>query len=469
MNMKLNEALQKAVREFGVSILQEKRLTALLSDYRAFDDLREMREVMQAVSDDPHTREICRLAAEDGEPDYRNAADGLRNSLRERQHFRKDLADLAADGILFALGAGTPSGEMPAKDPEAAGTAKPPVPAGQSSPAVAQASVKSRSGKGGILFWRMARLYLILPLMLLSPSFWGDFLAVLLWGAAFPVCWPLSRLFGENYFRSLRILLGYIASTWAVKSSHAERLTAVLGDTEAMSNLGRRYCSGNGVGQDFDEAAKWYRKALWKGSAEARCGLGLLYLSGKGVGRDPGKALKWLQESADLGFAGAMKSLGDMYAGGDGVPQDDEAAADWYRNAAEHGSADAEYIMGEMYSEGRLVPRNDGVAAGWYRKAAEQGNADAQYILGGMYRDGIGVRKDQAEAGRWYRRASRACRMDAESGNAAAQCVLGVMYENGLGVRRNFERAADWYGKAASQGYAEAQERLDAMRDADKI
>ena len=59
--------------------------------------------------------------------------------------------------------------------------------------------------------------------------------------------------------------------------------------------------------------------------------------------------------------------------------------------------------------------------------------------------------------------------MDAESGNAAAQCVLGVMYENGLGVRRNFERAADWYGKAASQGYAEAQELLDAMRDADKI
>lgn len=469
MNMKLNEALQKAVREFGVSILQEKRLTALLSDYRAFDDLREMREVMQAVSDDPHTREICRLAAEDGEPDYRNAADGLRNSLREGQRFRKELADLAADGILFALGAGTSSGEMPAKDPEAAGTAKPQVQAGQASPAGAQASVKSRSGKGGIIFWRMVRLSLTIPMILLSPSFWGDFPAVLLWAGAFPVCWPLSRLFGENYFRSLRILLGYIASTWAVKSSHAERLTAVLGDTEAMSNLGRRYCSGNGVGQDFDEAAKWYRKALWKGSAEARCGLGLLYLSGKGVGRDPGKALKWLQESADLGFAGAMKSLGDMYAGGDGVPQDDEAAADWYRNAAEHGSADAEYILGEMYSEGKLVPRNDGVAAGWYRKATEQGNADAQYILGGMYREGTGVRKDIAEADRWYRRASWSCRRDAENGNAAAQCVLGVMYENGLGVRRSFDRAAEWYGKSAAQGYAEAQERLDAMRDADKI
>ena len=469
MNMKLNEALQKAVREFGVSILQEKRLTALLSDYRAFDDLREMREVMQAVSDDPHTREICRLAAEDGEPDYRNAADGLRNSLRERQHFRKDLADLAADGILFALGAGTASAEKPDNGSAAEGTVKPPVPAGQSSPAVAQASVKSRSGKGGILFWRMARLFLIMPLMLLSPSFWGDFLAVILWGAAFLVCWPLSRLFGENYFRPLGILLGYIASTWAVKSSHAERLTAVLGDTEAMTRLGNRYCSGNGVGQDFDEAAKWYRKALWKGSAEARFGLGLLYLSGKGVGRDPGKALKWLQESADLGYAGAMKSLGDMYAGGDGVPQDDEAAADWYRNAAEHGSADAEYILGEMYSEGKLVPRNDGVAAGWYRKAAEQGNADAQYILGGMYREGTGVRKDIAEADRWYRRASWSCRRDAENGNAAAQCVLGVMYENGLGVRRSFDRAAEWYGKSAAQGYAEAQERLDAMRDADKI
>lgn len=469
MNMKLNEALQKAVREFGVSILQEKRLTALLSDYRAFDDLREMREVMQAVSDDPNTREICRLAVEDRETDYRPAADGLRNSLREGQRFRKELADLAADGILFALGTGTPAAEKPDNDSAAAGTAKPQVPAGQASPAGAQASVKSRYGKGGILFWRMVRLSIILPLMLLSPSFWGDFLAVLLWAGAFPVCWPLSRLFNENYFRSLSILLGYIASTWARKSSYAERLTAVLGDTEAMANLRCRYCSGNGVGQDFDEAAKWYRKALWKGSAEARCGLGLMYLSGKGVGRDPGKALKWLQESADLGYAGAMKSLGDMYAGGDGVPQNDEAAADWYRNAAEHGSADAQYIMGEMYSEGKLVPRNDGVAAGWYRKAAEQGNADAQYILGGMYREGTGVRKDIAEADRWYRRASRACRRDADNGNAAAQCVLGVMYENGLGVRRSFDRAAEWYGKAAAQGYAEAQERLDAMRDADKI
>ena len=466
--MKLNEALQKAVREFGVNILQEKRLAALLSDYRAFDDLREMREVIQAVPDDPHTKEICSLAAEDGDPDYREAADGLRNSLREGKHFRKELADLAADGILFALGAGKTSDGLPAEVPADAGTAKAAVTV-SAAPAGAEASAKGRSGKGGLLFWRTLRLSLILPLMLLSPSFWGDFLAVLLWCAAFSVCWPLSCLFGENYFRPLGILLGYIASTWAVKSSYAERLTARLGDTEAMTRLGNRYCSGKGVRQDFDEAAKWYRKALWKGSAEARCGLGLMYLSGKGVVRDTGKALKWLQESADLGFAGAMKSLGDMYAGGDGVPQDDEAAADWYRNAAEHGSADAEYIMGEMYSEGRLVPRNDGVAAGWYRKAAEQGNADAQYILGGMYRDGIGVRKDQAEAGRWYRRASRACRMDAESGNAAAQCVLGVMYENGLGVRRNFERAADWYGKAASQGYAEAQERLDAMRDADKI
>lgn len=357
--MKLNEALQKAVREFGVNILQEKRLAALLSDYRAFDDLREMREVIQAVPDDPHTKEICSLAAEDGDPDYREAADGLRNSLREGKHFRKELADLAADGILFALGVGKTSDGLPAEVPADAGTAKAAVTV-SAAPAGAEASAKGRSGKGGLLFWRTLRLSLILPLMLLSPSFWGDFLAVLLWCAAFSVCWPLSCLFGENYFRPLGILLGYIASTWAVKSSYAERLTARLGDTEAMTRLGNRYCSGKGVRQDFDEAAKWYRKALWKGSAEARCGLGLMYLSGKGVVRDTGKALKWLQESADLGFAGAMKSLGDMYAGGDGVPQDDEAAADWYRNAAEHGSADAEYIMGEMYSEGRLVPAMTG-------------------------------------------------------------------------------------------------------------
>ena len=119
---------------------------------------------MQAVPDDPHTKEICRLAAEDWEPDYHQAADGLRNSLREGKHFRKELADIAADGILFALGAGTSSGEMPAKAPAAVGTAKPPVPVGQSSPAGAQASVKGKSRNGGILLWRIVRLSLILPL-----------------------------------------------------------------------------------------------------------------------------------------------------------------------------------------------------------------------------------------------------------------------------------------------------------------
>ncbi len=36
--MKLEEALRKIIRQFGVSVLQEKRLMFILSDFRAFND-----------------------------------------------------------------------------------------------------------------------------------------------------------------------------------------------------------------------------------------------------------------------------------------------------------------------------------------------------------------------------------------------------------------------------------------------
>ena len=49
--MKLHEALRRAVREAGVSVLKDRKLLFLLSDYRAFDEYPAMRQVMKAVAD----------------------------------------------------------------------------------------------------------------------------------------------------------------------------------------------------------------------------------------------------------------------------------------------------------------------------------------------------------------------------------------------------------------------------------
>ena len=47
--MKLHEAMKKALLEFGVSVLRERRFFYLLSDYHAFEDCPAMKDVITAV------------------------------------------------------------------------------------------------------------------------------------------------------------------------------------------------------------------------------------------------------------------------------------------------------------------------------------------------------------------------------------------------------------------------------------
>ncbi|NNL99272.1 MAG: sel1 repeat family protein, partial [Gammaproteobacteria bacterium] len=57
--------------------------------------------------------------------------------------------------------------------------------------------------------------------------------------------------------------------------------------------LGRMYDRGQGVEQDYNVAAKWYRKASEKGVADAQYRLGNLYTEGTGVPRDLEYAYGW--------------------------------------------------------------------------------------------------------------------------------------------------------------------------------
>ena len=55
------------------------------------------------------------------------------------------------------------------------------------------------------------------------------------------------------------------------------------GDTEAQFELGVKYANGDGVEQDYFQAAKWYRRAAEKEHAGAMNDLGYMHLYGKGV------------------------------------------------------------------------------------------------------------------------------------------------------------------------------------------
>ena len=257
-----------------------------------------------------------------------------------------------------------------------------------------------------------------------------------------------------NKSESLRINYSELSIDSLLKKANNE-------DARAQNQLGYRYDYGKGVPQDYEEAAKWYRKAAENGSASAQFNLGLYYQKGKGVPQDIEEAVKWYRKSAEQGIAAAQCNLGWCYESGKGVPQDYEEAAKWYRKAAEHGDADGQYNLGVCYESGRGVTQDYVEAVRWYQKAAEQGLADAQYKLGYCYSNGRGVTQDYSEAVKWYRKA-------AEQGNALGQSNLGFCYSTGRGVTRDYSEAVKWYRKAAEQGYSSAQYKLGSCYEEGK-
>ena len=69
--------------------------------------------------------------------------------------------------------------------------------------------------------------------------------------------------------------------------------SAEQGDAVAQTNLGAMYEHGNGVPQDYEEAARWYRKAAEQGDEWAQTNLGWMYEKGRGVPQDKKEAARW--------------------------------------------------------------------------------------------------------------------------------------------------------------------------------
>jgi len=130
---------------------------------------------------------------------------------------------------------------------------------------------------------------------------------------------------------------------------------AEQGNASAQYNLGLMYCKGEGVLQDWEEAAKLYRLAAEQGFAEAQTALGLMYYNGYGVLQDWEESARWYEKAAEQGYAVAQGNVGLMYRKGQGVLQDDMKAHMWWNIAASAGDKDAAKNRGlvedEMTSE----------------------------------------------------------------------------------------------------------------------
>jgi len=111
------------------------------------------------------------------------------------------------------------------------------------------------------------------------------------------------------------------------------------------------YYYGQGLPQDYEEAALWYRKSAEQGYAPAQRGLGNLCLYGWGVPQDAAESAIWFRKAADQGDEEAQQMLGVLYGDGSGVPQDYEEAYFWLSLAvARMGDAKETYaeLIGDI-------------------------------------------------------------------------------------------------------------------------
>ncbi len=241
------------------------------------------------------------------------------------------------------------------------------------------------------------------------------------------------------------------ARPFETKEVVAIKVAAAKGDMRAKSTLGRMYFKGEGVPQNYLEAAFWLNAAVDAGDADAQRLLDMAYEENFSVGRTNTPARPFetkeavaIKVAATKGDVRAKSMLGSMYFKGEGVPQNYLEAAFWLNAAAEAGDADAQGLLGMAYEEGFGVDQDFSKAAALYRKAADQGVDAAAYFLAKLFLEGKGVAKDTTVAIKWFLTSARA-------GNTGAQGVLLALYMYGEGVPVNAQEAYFWALLAARE------------------
>lgn len=224
--MKFHEALRRAVRQFGINVLQEHRLMSVLADYKAFDDYPAVKEVMKTVSSEGHGKELCRLAMDGSDEECLHYAEDLRKSLVRNSSFREEFAEYAAESLAFALGLRTSVQEPSDHGFEAVRGKNEPESAGKSRQRTEARSEAATQEERNI-----------------SPS-----------RSDIESSYELYLL-GEKYYFGRGVRQDY------AKAAEYYHKAAELGNVKAAVCLGYMYRDGRGVARSQSDAEKWLRMA----------------------------------------------------------------------------------------------------------------------------------------------------------------------------------------------------------------
>jgi TPR repeat protein len=88
---------------------------------------------------------------------------------------------------------------------------------------------------------------------------------------------------------------------------------------------------------DYQIAYEKFTQLAKQNNAEAQYNLAFMYFGGEGITQDDEKAAYWFKQAAKLAHAGAQDKLAYLYLHGRGLIADRIQAYAWYRVAAENG------------------------------------------------------------------------------------------------------------------------------------
>jgi uncharacterized protein len=243
------------------------------------------------------------------------------------------------------------------------------------------------------------------------------------------------------------------------------------GVANAQFALAKMYEKGQGIPQDYDEAAKWYLHAVEQGLSSAKPKIYNLAKFKVPI------AWETLTNDANNGIANAQLALGHIYRDGQGVARDYNEAFKWYQLAVGQGHALAK---SSIYS---LAKFKVSAASEILINDANNGIANAQLILGELYQNGQGVAPDYNEALKWYQLAEKLGHSsaksniyslakfkvppalelltnDANNGVINAQYALGSIYHYGQGVAPDYNEALKWYQLAEKLGHSSVKSSI---------
>lgn len=113
-------------------------------------------------------------------------------------------------------------------------------------------------------------------------------------------------------------------------------LVLLLSASSVFSAFGGQFEDAVGAYErgNYTIAYRLFKELAEKGTPEAQFNLGVMYDTGQGVLQDYVEAAMWYQRAANQGYAAAQFNLGIRYAKGQGVPEDYVLAHMWINLAA---------------------------------------------------------------------------------------------------------------------------------------